>query len=294
MEHVYDFYKPDMSSEYPVVDAKLSIRCYLSALDACYTKYRAKAAAAATTAADALTLANFDGVLFHTPYCKLVQKSLARLALNDYVALSAADKADRHPELAAFSAVALADTYFDRDVEKAFLAASAKLFEAKTRPSLHVATNVGNMYTPSVYGGLVSYLTSQTAATLPGQRLALFSYGSGLASSFYSVTVSGRSSAALERLLACVADVRDRLAARCKLSPAEFVATLAVREQAVHAAPYAPVGSTEQLFPGTWYLVGIDEKHRRQYARVPPPAKSPQPHLNGHHAAAAATVVVEV
>jgi hydroxymethylglutaryl-CoA synthase len=292
MEHVYDFYKPDMSSEYPVVDAKLSIRCYLASLDSCYTKYRAKAAAATSSSSTAaVSLTDFDGVLFHTPYCKLVQKSLARLALNDYVSLSPAEKADRHPELAAFSQVALADTYFDRDVEKAFMTASAKMFEAKTRPSLHVATHVGNMYTPSVYGGLVSYLTSQSAETLPGQRLALFSYGSGLASSFYSVTVGGPSPA-LTRLMACVADVRDRLDSRVKLSPAEFVATLAVREQAVHAAPYAPVGSTEQLFPGTWYLVGIDEKHRRQYARVPPARSPPQPHLNGHAAAAAAVVEV--
>ena len=283
MEHVYDFYKPDMASEYPEVDAKLSIRCYLASLDSCYTKYRAKAAAVAAAPdsllASPVSLADFDGVLFHTPYCKLVQKSLARLSLNDYVSLSAAEKADRHPELAVFADVVLADTYFDRDVEKAFMTASAKLFEAKTRPSLHVATNVGNMYTPSVYGGLVSYLTTQTAETLPGQRLALFSYGSGLASSFYSLTVASGPSAALTRLLACLADVRERLESRCKLSPAEFVSTLAVREKAVHAAPYAPVGSTEQLFPGTWYLVGIDEKHRRQYARQ-------QPYVNGHATAA--------
>lgn len=36
MDHVYDFYKPDMSSEYPTVDGKLSIQCYLTALDRCY------------------------------------------------------------------------------------------------------------------------------------------------------------------------------------------------------------------------------------------------------------------
>ena len=36
MQHVYDFYKPHMESEYPVVDGKLSIQCYLHALDKCY------------------------------------------------------------------------------------------------------------------------------------------------------------------------------------------------------------------------------------------------------------------
>lgn len=42
MQHAYDFYKPDMGSEYPVVDGKLSIECYLSALDRCYSVYRNK------------------------------------------------------------------------------------------------------------------------------------------------------------------------------------------------------------------------------------------------------------
>lgn len=42
MENVYDFYKPDGASEYPLVDGKLSIQCYLRALDRCYTVYRQK------------------------------------------------------------------------------------------------------------------------------------------------------------------------------------------------------------------------------------------------------------
>lgn len=42
MENVYDFYKPDVASEYPIVDGKLSMQCYLRALDRCYTLYREK------------------------------------------------------------------------------------------------------------------------------------------------------------------------------------------------------------------------------------------------------------
>lgn len=42
MKHAYDFYKPDMLTEYPVVDGKLSIECYFSALDRCYSVYRKK------------------------------------------------------------------------------------------------------------------------------------------------------------------------------------------------------------------------------------------------------------
>lgn len=42
MKHAYDFYKPDLSSEYPTVDGPLSIQCYLSALDNCYQLYKEK------------------------------------------------------------------------------------------------------------------------------------------------------------------------------------------------------------------------------------------------------------
>nr|NVI74457.1 HMG coenzyme A synthase [Cucujiformia] len=70
MRHVYDFYKPDLSSEYPTVDSKLSIECYLSALDKCYITYCEKAAKILNKS---ISLDSFDSMVFHTPYCKLVQ-----------------------------------------------------------------------------------------------------------------------------------------------------------------------------------------------------------------------------
>jgi 3-hydroxy-3-methylglutaryl CoA synthase len=42
MEHVYDFYKPLPTSEYPTVDGKLSVSCYLRALDNCFQIYAKK------------------------------------------------------------------------------------------------------------------------------------------------------------------------------------------------------------------------------------------------------------
>lgn len=50
------------------------------------------------------------------------------------------------------------DTYFDRDVEKAFMKASSEVFENKTKASLLISNQNGNMYTPSVYGCLASVL----------------------------------------------------------------------------------------------------------------------------------------
>nr|NVI74471.1 HMG coenzyme A synthase [Cucujiformia] len=71
IKHAYDFYKPDLTSEYPVVDGRLSIQCYLSALDNCYQLYCKNVSKKLNTE---VNLDYFDAVLFHTPYCKLVQK----------------------------------------------------------------------------------------------------------------------------------------------------------------------------------------------------------------------------
>ncbi|OJD36534.1 hydroxymethylglutaryl-synthase [Diplodia corticola] len=49
MKHTYDFYKADFSAEYPIIDGKHSIDCYLEALDACYRTYQAKKKASEST-----------------------------------------------------------------------------------------------------------------------------------------------------------------------------------------------------------------------------------------------------
>lgn len=97
MAHVYDFYKPDLNSLYPIVDGHLSVQCYSSALDTCYVQYCTKSQMnheshsqhphthSTTLTSREVNLSTFAGVLFHTPYSKLAQKSLARLYLNDLI-----------------------------------------------------------------------------------------------------------------------------------------------------------------------------------------------------------------
>ena len=155
MEHVYDFYKPDLSSEYPVVDGKLSIQCYLSALDACYQRYAGKASQADGVA---FTLQQADFYIFHSPFTKLVAKSLARLRLNDFVRATGPDSGE-FSGLAHLAGRSLESTLGDRDVEKQLLKNTASLFKEKTEPSVLLGTQVGNMYTASVYGGLASLLS---------------------------------------------------------------------------------------------------------------------------------------
>ncbi|KAM8711481.1 hypothetical protein ACLKA7_000599 [Drosophila subpalustris] len=266
MEHAYDFYKPDLSSEYPTVDGKLSIQCYLSALDTCYRLYRHKFEKQHPKQSQ-LGLDNFDAILFHTPFCKLVQKSVGRLSFNDFLLSSEQTRAEKFAGLERFNDSTLESTYFDRDVEKAFLAQSAEVFESKTKKSLLLANQVGNMYTPSVYSGLVSLLISVPAAQLAGKRIGVFSYGSGLAASMYSIKVT-KDASVFEKFVAKLDYVLPLLGAREKVVPEEFSALMEIREKNNHAAPYTPTGSISALFPGTYYLKDVDALHRRSYERT--------------------------
>nr|ANW09589.1 HMG CoA synthase [Monochamus alternatus] len=268
VKHAYDFYKPDLTSEYPVVDGKLSIQCYLNALDQCYQQYCNKVSKKLNIQVD---VNRFDAILFHSPYGKLVQKSLARLVLNDYVQSSEEEKTRKYPELVKFNNVKLEESYFDRDIEKAFLNYSKETFDKKTSPSLLIASQVGNMYTPSLYGGLISLLINKSAAELAGQRIAMFSYGSGLAASFFSITVTQNCSPSspLQKLVSNLNYVKPLLELRQKIEPKKFESTLELRQKTCHSAPYEPISSIENFFPGTYYLIKIDEQHRRFYDRIP-------------------------
>ncbi|CAN8004119.1 unnamed protein product [Ixodes hexagonus] len=163
------------------------------------------------------------------------------------------------------------DTIHDREVERAFMQLSRKTFEQKTQPSLLVSNQVGNMYTPSLYSCLASYLASCPPSDLAGRRVGLFSYGSGLAATLFSLRVSRDLSpeSPLAELHASLADLRSRLAQRRKVAPQDFARMMKLREETHHQAPYSPVGPLDELFPGTWYLTAVDEMHRRSYKRLP-------------------------
>jgi hydroxymethylglutaryl-CoA synthase len=228
MQHAYDFYKPDLTSEYPYVDGHYSLTCYSKALDGAYRAYckreaqvvngangHANGNGAAEPAVPKTPLDRFDYMAFHAPTCKLVAKSYARLLYHDYLA---------DPESKAFADVSpdLRDMDYeksltDKVVEKTFMGLTKKRFQERVNPSLQVATNVGNMYCASVWGGLASLMGCVANDALQGKRIALFSYGSGLAASFFSLRVQG----SVEEI-AHVVDIQNRLTVRRQVPPETY------------------------------------------------------------------------
>lgn len=118
---------------------------------------------------------------------------------------------------------------------------------------------------------IILYFSKQPSE-VSGKRVMLFSYGSGLASALYSLRLSHdhTPTSPLSNLMATLADIPDRLKARNVTPPAEFEAIMKLREETHHKCSYSPVSDIQYLFPGTYYLVKIDEMFRRSYLRVPP------------------------
>jgi hydroxymethylglutaryl-CoA synthase len=228
MSHVYDFYKPDLASEYPYVDGHYSLTCYTKALDGAYRAYNKREAQLSASngnghsngngaAAAKDSLDRFDYVAFHAPTCKVVQKSYARLLYHEYLA---------DPDNTAFAEVpgelrdmAYEQSLTDKVVEKTFMGLTKKRFAERVSPAIQVANLCGNMYCASVWGGLASIISHVDSATLDGKRIGLFSYGSGLAASFMSFRVNG-STENISKIL----DIPARLQARRAVPPETYEA----------------------------------------------------------------------
>lgn len=213
MQHTYDFYKGDFKSEYPIVDGQFSNKCYLRALDNCYKRYQVKKSSQLVNGTTGNTpLDSFDYFVFHAPNCKLVAKSYARLLFNDYLA---------DPQNPTFKGIPTEvkeidyeSSLGDKGVEKTFMTLTQKRFSNRVQPSLMTATMCGNSYTASVYFGLVSLLSSLQGKELLGKRVGFFSYGSGLASSMYTLRVKGNTDEMARKL-----NLVQRLEARKAESP---------------------------------------------------------------------------
>ena len=223
IRHVYDFYKADLTSEYPLVDGHYSIKCYSEAVDACYKAYHARKAQLSKTQQvngvhpssgeeQATPLDAFDYMAFHAPTCKLVSKSYARMLYSDYL------NDPQHPAFASVSQeiakLSYEQSLTDKNLEKTFMGLVKKRFAERVQPSINVPTMCGNMYCASVYGSLISVLCNVPQDKLQNKRVGIFSYGSGLASSLFSLKVKGDVSDIVKKI-----DLQARLEGRRTVEP---------------------------------------------------------------------------
>ncbi|CCG83612.1 putative Hydroxymethylglutaryl-CoA synthase [Taphrina deformans PYCC 5710] len=264
MDHVYDFYKPDFTSEYPVVFGQYSVGCYTNASDETYSLYQKKFDKKHSTNGHSehstIPLDRFDYVIAHSPTTKTVQKAYGRMMYNDYL---------KDPANAEFFSIG--DTYSlekvsheaslsDKALEKAFVTLSKSRYNQRVAPGVQASTHIGNMYTASLYGGLVSLLTNVGSEALQGKRIGAYSYGSGLAASIFSFTVRGDVSNIIK-----VCDLKNKLEQRAVLSAVQYEEFIALRERAHLNKDFEPQGEIKNLSAGTYYLTKVDDMYRRSY-----------------------------
>jgi hydroxymethylglutaryl-CoA synthase len=260
--HVWDFFKPNMDSEYPEVNGALSQTCYLQALDDCYTRFvqKQKKVLGITR-----TVESTDHFLFHTPYNKLVQKSFARFLLHDSRLGNRAASA----AMKKFVDMKIELTYDDKDLEKALKSEMGDLFEKKVVPGGTISQQIGNTYTGSVYMNLAN-LVSTYGDSLNSQSVGLFSYGSGALASMFHITPRqvgnpNFSLGAIQKKL----DIPNRLNTRIEKTPHDLSLALQAREKSHGVVPFKPTHCIDNMFPGTYYIDSITKTHERLYKRKP-------------------------
>ncbi|RYP36622.1 hypothetical protein DL767_003326 [Monosporascus sp. MG133] len=266
MTHGYDFYKPDFKVEYPLVNGHESIRCYLSALDGCYSHLRErieqenrKVNGHGPKIEAKSTLDLFDYMAFHTPNCKLVSKSYGRLLYNEY--LAAPDEEQWKgvaPELCNLSRE---ESLLSKELERQFVTLSKDRFRSRVEPCIAAPTLCGNMYTASLYCSLISLLSNIDLKDSVGKIIGMFSYGSGIASTLFALKVARDPSELVQKI-----DLMKRLSQRHISTPEEYEEACILRAKAYGAKSFEPAGEISSLAPGTYYLESIDDAYRRTYA----------------------------
>ncbi|GMF10097.1 unnamed protein product [Phytophthora lilii] len=276
--NVWDFYKPNVSSEYPTVDGKLSNACYLHALDECYKLFCKKSEMVAKVDGKAPGMDSVDYAVFHSPYNKLVQKSFARLLfLDSRRVLNDGDEAakEKFAALSKWANTPLKDTLNDRELDLAVRAVAKEDFQAKVVPSCTTSQQLGNCYTAAVYMNLATLVHARAKDLSRGARVLMFSYGSGSLATMFVLrtrepTDSAKGKFSLEKIAKSL-DLTARLERRNKKTPEEYTARMKLRQKTYGAKNGLKLTQPVESIPeGDFYLHRIDDMGRRFYSRSTP------------------------
>ena len=204
-------------SKYAYTDGHFSIACYLNALEGAIDDARRQA-----NDPNALSLEHLDACFYHVPFVKMAKKAHRR-----------------HVEM-----------YTDE----------ADVFDAsyahKVAPWLSLNAEVGNIYTGALFLALIDYL-SQLEPGREGERVSLFSYGSGSGAAFCAGRIVPGASA-----LAPALDPRRELDNRRRLGIEEYEVLLRGSEHADHNDYPSPV-PTDYQHTGDLYYLGTEDHIRR-------------------------------
>lgn len=224
-EDVFDFWRPN-DHRVPIVDGKYSIECYLKALKFCAGELQEKVIRQTGRS----LLDYFDYIIYHLPFARMSYKAHHYLISTLNPGLS------------------------EIELEELF----EESFEKKVKPTLRGAKEVGNIYTGSVYMGLIS-LMDEKGKDLEGKTVGIFSYGSGCGAEFFPLHIGKGIREQIKYL-----NFRKQLERRRKITSEEYADLYA---ESNGSKPIKPEDiSRNKTEFSRYFFVGI-ENHKRGYVR---------------------------
>lgn len=164
-KHVFDFWRP-AGHRVPIVDGRYSIECYHMALEGALSDFRSNLGLKQGD-----LLGYLDYVIYHMPFTNMAKKAHRQLIEIEYKGM------DPEEQEAIYN----------------------QTFSNKVAPGLMGAREVGNIYTGSVYMGLISLLENEKEKA-KGKRIGVFSYGSGCGAEFALYNMKTEISGIIESL----------------------------------------------------------------------------------------------
>lgn len=218
MTNSYDFYKPIMDVEYPIVNGKESSLLYLQSLENCYHQYKKNYL---QKYKKNFKISEMDYCIFHSPFSKLVYKSISKLYNLDKLQVNTSQVED----------------------------------------GLYYNKYIGNSYTSSLWFSLCSLIKTKQ---LPiNTKILAFSYGSGSASTIFSLRVINK----LTNVKECLLDLSKRI----EISPKQYMDFLHQREELYNTKNKILTSNLLPLQENAYYIHSIDTYYRRKYIRKKTP-----------------------
>jgi len=192
------------TSTWDIIEPQESLYAYLDCVEGAYDHYKTKVGEIDFNH-------YFKRMIYHTPFGGLVKLAHGRLLKKNYPG-----------------------------IKKAEIAAN---FLEKVEKSFKIPKTVGNTYSSTIYTSLISIILDDSELK-PGDRIGLFSYGSGSCAEFYSaILLDG----ARDKLLQL--DIDTNLKSRRPISVEEFDTLAKMRTSHVEKPDY----QTNIHYPENWY-----------------------------------------
>ncbi len=192
------------TATYDIINGEESLYAYLDCLEGAWEHYKSKIG-------DVDFNSYFKRVIYHTPFGGLVKLAHGRIIKDMY-----------------------------GKMKKSEVQAN---FDEKVGKSLKIPRAVGNTYSSTVYTCLMSLLLDD-GEVKPGDRIGIYSFGSGACAEFYSGIVLPGSIEYIKSL-----GIDDYLASRYELSIEEFDNLSRKRSSHAEKASY----KTDMNYPEGWY-----------------------------------------